>query len=84
MFPGQPFIGIKNKQVGKSSYINKRKDKEVGVCYACGTYKHKAFFYDWYVHPAIKSLFKEKDWYIGKICLKCAKREAGNKHRDVL
>ena len=70
--------------MGKSSYINKRKDKEVGVCYACGTYKHKAFFYDWYVHPAIKSLFKEEVWYKGKICLKCARREAGNKHKDKL
>ena len=84
MFLGRPFIGIKNKQVGKSSYISKRKDKEVGVCCACGTYKHKTIFYDWYVNPAIKSLFREDEWHIGIICLKCAKREAGTKHRKNL
>ena len=68
----------------KNSHLVKRKTKEIGVCYACGTYKHKTYFYDWYVNPAIRGLFKEIDWYIGKICLKCAKREAGNKHKYML
>ena len=70
--------------MARSDHIVKRKYKEVGVCCACGTYKHKTIFYDRYVHPAIKSLFREDEWYIGMICLKCAIREAGTKHRKGL
>tara|TARA_R100000278_G_C5402558_1_gene140101 strand:- start:185 stop:397 length:213 start_codon:yes stop_codon:yes gene_type:complete len=70
--------------VERSKYLAKRKKKEVGVCYACGTRKVNAYFYDWYKHPAIALLFEEKDRYNGKICLKCAKREAGNKHHNIL
>ena len=70
--------------MARSDHIVKRKYKEVGVCCACGTYKHKTIFYDWYIHPAIKSLFREDEWHKGMICLKCARREAGTKHRKKL
>ena len=67
-----------------SSNIVKRKKKESGVCFACGTHKLNTYFYDWYKHKAIERLFEKKDRYNGKICLKCAKREAGNKHKDII
>ena len=84
MSQGLPSIGIRKGLVARNDHIVKRKYKEVGVCCACGTYKHKAIFYDWYVHPAIKSLFRKDEWHIGMICLKCARREAGTKHRNKL
>ena len=62
-----------------SPWLEKRNHKESGRCCACGTRKYNAFFYDWYVHPAVRHLFDKKDWYNGKICLKCAKREIGTK-----
>ena len=65
-------------------WIVKREFKESGNCFACGTYKHTTYFYDWYKHPAIRLLFDKKDRYNGKICLKCAKRETGTKPRSDL
>lgn len=59
-------------------WISKRDKKETGKCCACGTYKMNAQFYDWYSHPCISKLLQDK--YHGKICIKCAKREAGTKH----
>ena len=70
--------------MGDKLWIAKRESKESGNCYACGTYKNRAYFYDWYTHPAIRHLFDKKDWYNGKICLKCAKRETGTKPRSDL
>ena len=70
--------------MAENRHVVKRDSKETGVCVTCETYKHRAIFYDFYIHPAIQHLFKEKDWYKGKICLKCAKRELGNKHYNLL
>ena len=55
-----------------------RGKKETRACFACGTYKMKAQFYEWYPHPALKTILGGK--LNGIICSKCARREAGSKY----
>ena len=55
-----------------------RGKKETRTCFSCGTYKMRAMFYEWYSHPALKSILDNE--FNGIICSKCAKREAGS-HR---
>mgnify|MGYP003113445976 CR=1 FL=1 len=61
-------------------WLSPRDNKETRACFSCGDYKMKAQFYDWYSHPALKTITNSK--YYGAICSKCAKREAGSNYFD--
>tara|TARA_Y100001938_G_C8021624_1_gene395640 strand:+ start:217 stop:441 length:225 start_codon:yes stop_codon:yes gene_type:complete len=66
-------------------WLSLRGNKETRVCDSCGTYKLKAIFYNWYNHPALKGVFRNKYSEverIGVICTPCAKREAGSNNWD--
>jgi len=53
--------------------LQRRDRKETRSCECCGTPKMKSYFYDWY------SAFDGS--FLAVICLKCAKRESGSRHK---
>ena len=59
-------------------WLLRRDKKETRACFSCSTYKMKGQFYEWYSHPALKTILGNN--LIGIICSNCAKREAGS-HR---
>ena len=60
-------------------WLSPRDNKETRTCYSCGKYKMSSKFYDWYHHPALHFLGRER---IGVVCTPCAKREAGSNYWD--
>jgi len=53
--------------------LQKRDRKETRNCESCGKPKMKSYFYDWY------SAFDGS--FLAVVCLNCAKRETGSKHK---
>jgi len=62
-------------------WLRKRDKKETSSCDTCGAYKLRAYFYDRYVRPEVAHLFRKEERYVGKICIQCAYRELGTKHK---
>ena len=53
--------------------LQRRDNKETRKCDSCCKPKMKSYFYDWY------STFDGR--FLAIICLNCAKRETGSKHK---